>query len=99
MMCSSSAWRAVLGEYNLGADDRTEQYRGISSIHIHPKWNANSISSGYDIALLRLSSEASLNNYVQLGPLPPVEQILPHNHYCYIIGWGRTSSESHLATR
>lgn len=52
----------------------------------------------YDIALLHLSSEASLNRYVQLGPLPPVEQILPHDNLCYIIGWGLTSSESHLVT-
>ena len=47
----------------------------------------------YDIALLRLSSEATLNSYVQLGSLPPSGQILPHNNPCYITGWGRTSSE------
>lgn len=47
----------------------------------------------YDIALLRLSSEATLNSYVQLGYLPPSGQILPHNNLCYVTGWGRTSSE------
>ncbi len=47
----------------------------------------------YDIALLRLASDASLNSYVQLGSLPSSGQILPHNNVCYITGWGRTASE------
>lgn len=50
----------------------------------------------YDIALLRLSSDATLNNYVQLGALPPANQVLPHNNPCYISGWGRTQSEFHV---
>lgn len=53
----------------------------------------------YDIALLRLSSDATLNNYVQLGVLPPANQVLPHNNPCYISGWGRTQSESHVLPR
>lgn len=53
----------------------------------------------YDIALLRLSSDASLNNYVQLGALPPSGQVLPHNNPCYITGWGRTQSESYILIR
>lgn len=48
----------------------------------------------YDVALLRLSTQANLNSYVQLGSLPPSGQLLPHNNLCYITGWGRTSSES-----
>lgn len=47
----------------------------------------------FDIALLRLSSEVTLNSYVQLASLPPSGQILPNNNPCYITGWGRTSSE------
>lgn len=46
-----------------------------------------------DIALLKLASEATLNTYVQLASLPPSGQILPHNNFCYITGWGRTSSK------
>lgn len=46
-----------------------------------------------DIALLKLASDATLNNYVQLGSLPPSGQILPNNNPCYITGWGRTASE------
>lgn len=47
----------------------------------------------FDVALLKLSSDATLNSYVQLGSLPPAGQILPHNNLCYITGWGRTSSK------
>ncbi len=50
----------------------------------------------YDIALLSLSSEATLNNYVQLGTVPPSGQILPHNNPCYLSGWGRVQSESDI---
>lgn len=48
----------------------------------------------YDIALLRLSTEATLNAHVQLGTLPPAGQVLSHDSPCYITGWGRTQSES-----
>ncbi len=47
----------------------------------------------YDVALMRLSSSASLNSYVQLASLPPSGQVLPHNNPCYITGWGLTSSQ------
>lgn len=57
-------------------------------------WGHVGLTLRWDIALLRLSSDASLNNYVQLGALPPSGQVLPHNNPCYITGWGRTQSES-----
>lgn len=55
--------------------------------------DACSLFSRYDIALLRLSSEATLNSYVKLATLPPSGQVLPHNNVCYITGWGRTQSQ------
>ncbi|WP_257619486.1 trypsin-like serine protease, partial [Neisseria meningitidis] len=83
-------WRVVLGDHNINAQEGTEQYMSVYSVYIHPYWNSNNVAAGYDIALLRLASDATLNNYVQLGSLPPSGQILPHNHVCYISGWGRT---------
>ncbi|XP_043089585.1 elastase-1-like, partial [Puntigrus tetrazona] len=53
----------------------------------------------YDIALLRLSSSASLNSYVQLAALPPSGQVLPHNNPCYITGWGRTQTGGSLSAQ
>ncbi|XP_028261199.1 elastase-1-like isoform X2 [Parambassis ranga] len=51
----------------------------------------------YDIALLRLSSDVTLNNYVQLATLPPSGQILPNNNPCYITGWGLTQTGGQLS--
>lgn len=49
--------------------------------------------ASYDIALIRLSSYATLNSYVQLAVLPREGSILSNNYPCYITGWGLTRSE------
>ncbi|XP_034143473.1 elastase-1-like [Esox lucius] len=79
----------VLGEYNLNSIEGTEQLITVSRIIIHPLWNKN-LASGNDIALLQLSTPATLNSAVQLAALPPSGQILPNNYACYISGWGST---------
>lgn len=56
-------------------------------------WGPVCLTLSWDIALLRLSTDATLNNYVQLASLPPSGQVLPHDNPCYITGWGRTQSE------
>ncbi|MBW3923216.1 trypsin-like serine protease, partial [Neisseria meningitidis] len=63
----SMTWRVVLGDHNINAQEGTEQYMSVYSVYIHPYWNSNNVAAGYDIALLRLASDATLNNYVQLG--------------------------------
>ncbi|XP_040889558.1 elastase-1-like [Toxotes jaculatrix] len=96
---SSSASRVVLGDLVLHSSHGTEQYRSITSVYIHPEWNNNSISSGNDIALLRLSSDVSLTSYVKLASLPPFGEILPHNNPCYITGYGRISTGGSMSAR
>ncbi|XP_012993513.1 elastase-1 isoform X2 [Esox lucius] len=51
----------------------------------------------FDIALIKLSTPATLNSAVQLAVLPPSGQILPNNNPCYITGWGRTSTGGSLS--
>ncbi|XP_038163124.1 elastase-1-like [Cyprinodon tularosa] len=85
-------WRAVLGEHDLGVSSDTEQIIPVFSIYIHPEWSSL-VSKGNDIALVKLSSEVTLNSYVQLASLPSPGQILPHNNPCYMTGWGRTYVE------
>ncbi|XP_031423917.1 elastase-1 [Clupea harengus] len=96
---SQRTWRVVVGEHNLNSNEGREQYLSVSRVYVHPNWNSNSVANGYDIALLRLSSEANLNNYVQLANLPPSGQVLNHNHPCYISGWGRTSTGGNLSAQ
>ncbi|XP_046882386.1 chymotrypsin-like elastase family member 1.3 isoform X2 [Hypomesus transpacificus] len=94
---SSRTWRVVLGDHNIYSSEGSEQIMSVSRVVIHPNWNANYLSSGWDIALLRLSSDATLNSKVQLASLPPSGQILPHNNPCYITGWGRTQTGGQLS--
>ncbi|KAK7916172.1 hypothetical protein WMY93_011933 [Mugilogobius chulae] len=70
----SRTWRVVLGEHNINSHEGREQYMSVSRVYLHPNWNSNNVAGGYDIALLRLSTEATLNNYVQLGVLPPLDR-------------------------
>ncbi|XP_010791324.1 elastase-1-like [Notothenia coriiceps] len=96
---SSRNWRVVLGDHNINSHEGSEQYMSVSRVHIHPNWNSNNVAGGWDIALLRLSTEASLNNKVQLGALPPSGQVLPNNNRCYISGWGRTATGGQLSAQ
>ncbi|XP_026550078.1 proproteinase E-like, partial [Notechis scutatus] len=45
-------------------------------------------SSRDDIALIKLSRPAVLNDKVQLACLPPRGEVLPNHHPCYVSGWG-----------
>ncbi|XP_028301664.1 elastase-1-like [Gouania willdenowi] len=94
---SSRTWRVILGEHDLNTNSGREQIMSVSKVHIHPRWSSSSVAAGSDIALLKLSSMATLNSYVALGSLPPSGQILPHNNNCYITGWGRTSTGGSLS--
>ncbi|NP_001020358.1 chymotrypsin-like elastase family member 1.4 precursor [Danio rerio] len=85
-------WRVILGDHDITKHEGHEQSLTVSRVYIHPNWNTDSVSSGYDIALLQLSTDATLNSYVQLATLPPAGQVLPHNNECYITGWGRTQT-------
>ncbi|XP_049675522.1 chymotrypsin-like elastase family member 1 isoform X3 [Accipiter gentilis] len=95
---SNRNFRVVAGDHNLYRSDGSEQVFSLSKIIIHPYWNRNNVAGGYDIALLRLSSYATLNSYVQLAVLPPEGSILPNNYPCYITGWGLTRSECRWVT-
>ncbi|CAI5686819.1 elastase-1 [Oreochromis niloticus] len=90
-------FRVILGEHDLNSNSGREQIIAVSAIYVHPQWDANKLSQGNDIALLRLASDANLNTYVQLGSLPPSGQILPNNNPCYITGWGRTATGGSLS--
>ncbi|MCB0116856.1 MAG: trypsin-like serine protease, partial [Caldilineaceae bacterium] len=62
-----SQMRVVLGEYLRNTNDQTEQFPQVSQVIRHPNYNSSSLD--YDIALLRLSSPATLNAYVDTIPL------------------------------
>ncbi|XP_048038412.1 elastase-1-like isoform X1 [Megalobrama amblycephala] len=96
---TSRTWRIVLGDHDIYNHEGREQYMSVSQVIIHPNWNRNNVAAGYDIALMRLSSDATLNSYVKLATLPPSGQVLPHNNVCYITGWGRTQTGGSLSAK
>ncbi|CAN0005160.1 unnamed protein product [Bubo scandiacus] len=91
-------FRVVAGEHNLNRNDGSEQVFSVSKIIINPSWNSNNAAGGYDIALLRLASYATLNSYVQLAVLPQQGSILPNDYPCYITGWGLTRTNGQLSS-
>ncbi|KAK5877827.1 hypothetical protein CesoFtcFv8_025299 [Champsocephalus esox] len=82
-----SAYRVVVGEYNLYEYDGSEQFSRVDMIVVHPDWNED-LAKGNDIALLRLANPVYDNGYVAVAELPYPEQTLPHGFTCYITGWG-----------
>ncbi|XP_056614657.1 elastase-1-like [Triplophysa dalaica] len=90
-------WRVVLGDHILSTNEGREQYKSVSQVYVYPKWNRNDPSAGYDIALLHLSADVTLNSYVKLASLPPSWQIMRKNNPCYITGWGKPSNDDDLS--
>ncbi|KAL0977930.1 hypothetical protein UPYG_G00163410 [Umbra pygmaea] len=93
----SNTYRVVLGAHNLNTAEGTEQIMNVRQIFIHPQWNSRNVGEGFDIALIELSTEATLNSAVQLAALPPSGQILPNKSRCIVTGWGRTSTNGPLS--
>ncbi|KAL8198219.1 UNVERIFIED_CONTAM: Chymotrypsin-like elastase member 3B [Gekko kuhli] len=90
----SRRYKVVLGEYDRSKAEGSEQHIPVNSgdIFMHPGWNNNCVTCGADIALLKLSRDAVLNDEVQLGCLPPQGELLPNDYPCFISGWGDLSS-------
>nr|XP_020637753.1 proproteinase E-like [Pogona vitticeps] len=87
----SREYRVGLGEYDRSREDGFEQFIPINAddIFVHPRWFSICAACGNDIALLKLSRSAKMNDRVQPACLPPAGEILPNEYPCYITGWGR----------
>ncbi|KAM6980364.1 elastase-1-like [Aplochiton taeniatus] len=92
-----NTWRVAIGDHNLGCNEGKEQFIAVTRAYVHPGWVPGNPVVGNDIALLRLASDAVLNNDVQLAVLPPAGQILPNNNPCNITGWGLTQTGGQIS--
>ncbi|KAL8198218.1 UNVERIFIED_CONTAM: Chymotrypsin-like elastase member 3B [Gekko kuhli] len=90
----SRSYEVVLGEHDMDQEEGSEQRIPVNAddIIVHPGWLSFCVACGNDIALLKLSRSAELNDKVKLACLPPVGEILPNDYPCYISGWGRLST-------
>ncbi|KAG1947638.1 trypsin-1 [Pimephales promelas] len=66
--CYKSRVQVRLGEHNIDITEGTEQFIDSDKVIRHPSYNSNTLDN--DIMLIKLSSAASLNSYVQTVALP-----------------------------
>ncbi|KAM3619297.1 uncharacterized protein V6R79_005753 [Siganus canaliculatus] len=95
----SRTYQVVLGEYDLTQDESTEQVISVEKIIVHPQWDNACLSCGNDIALIKLSRPAVLNDKVEAACVPPSGEVAPHNDPCYISGWGRLYTGGPIASK
>ncbi|XP_022329689.2 elastase-1-like [Crassostrea virginica] len=92
-----SKYRLLMGEHDFNTNGGTEQTVTISSILMHPQYSESSGGFPNDIAILRLSSSASLDAYVKVAALPTSTSTSFYNgRNCYITGWGRLSGGGNI---
>ncbi|KAM4636457.1 trypsin isoform 6-T6 [Discoglossus pictus] len=77
-----------LGEHNIFSNEGTEQFINSAKVIRHKSYNSRTLDN--DIMLIKLSSAASLNAYVQAVALP--SGCAAAGTSCLISGWGNTLS-------
>ncbi|XP_030639319.1 trypsin-2-like [Chanos chanos] len=86
--CYKSRIEVRLGEHHIQLNDGTEQFIDSSRVIRHPDYNSRTIDN--DIMLIKLSTPATLNSYVQPVALP--SSCAPAGTRCTVSGWGNTMS-------
>ncbi|XP_042312562.1 LOW QUALITY PROTEIN: mannan-binding lectin serine protease 1 [Sceloporus undulatus] len=84
-MISPSSFTIILGKHRTQRKDDTEQHFQAQTIFIHPSYNPATFE--YDIALVEMAEEATLNNYVM--PICFPDSILPKDSMVIVSGWGK----------
>ncbi|XP_017193761.2 chymotrypsin-like elastase family member 2A [Oryctolagus cuniculus] len=94
---SSRTYRVVLGRHSLSTQESGSVAVSVSKLVVHENWNANKLSNGNDIALIKLASPVTLTSKIQTACLPPAGTILANNYPCYVTGWGRLQTNGATA--
>ncbi|XP_033965708.1 granzyme B-like [Pseudochaenichthys georgianus] len=79
---------AVLGAHNIKKKEKSQQRIEVAKRHPHPKFKKD--GHQYDIMLLELKNNATLNTDVNIIGLPKSDEDLPARVKCEVAGWGRT---------
>ncbi|XP_068179784.1 transmembrane protease serine 9-like [Antennarius striatus] len=88
--CYKSRVEVRLGEHNLRQSEDSEQYIKSSRVIRHPEYSSYNIDN--DIMLIKLSTPATLNEFVQPVALPTA--CAPAGTMCKVSGWGNTMSST-----
>ncbi|RXN10210.1 trypsin-2-like protein [Labeo rohita] len=88
--CYMSRIEVRLGEHNIVINEGSEQFIYSDKVIRHPNYSSWDLDS--DIMLIKLSTPATLNQYVQPVALP--SGCAPAGTKCSVTGWGNTMSSS-----
>ncbi|XP_073728830.1 uncharacterized protein [Misgurnus anguillicaudatus] len=88
--CYQSRIEVRLGEHHIGINENTEQFISSERVIRHPQYDSWMLDS--DIMLIKLSTPANLNSYVQPVALP--SSCAPAGTKCLVSGWGNTMSST-----
>ncbi|XP_023018674.2 brachyurin [Leptinotarsa decemlineata] len=79
----------VLGAHNLSVREPTRQYYKTTNYKMHPWWNATTLQ--YDIALIKLRQNATLNSFVGIVSLAKGSDTFD-GRIGITLGWGQTET-------
>ncbi|CAI9598469.1 unnamed protein product, partial [Staurois parvus] len=85
-----SSHRVVLGEHDLFSNDEPIQVKSIGRFFSHPQYNTQTDVN--DIALIKLSSPATLNDRVSAVCLAASSDVFSGGERCVTSGWGYTNA-------
>uniref|UniRef100_A0A3Q3VZY8 trypsin n=1 Tax=Mola mola TaxID=94237 RepID=A0A3Q3VZY8_MOLML len=77
----------VLGAHNISKKEKSQQRIQVAKYIPHPKFEGHH----YDIMLLKLKNNATLNKYVRTIGLSKKEGKIPAHVNCAVAGWGKTA--------
>ncbi|XP_070771363.1 granzyme B-like isoform X2 [Enoplosus armatus] len=80
----------VLGAHDIFKEEKSQQLIEVAKYHPHPEYTGK---YNYDIMLLKLKNNATLNKYVKPIALPKKDGKVPANINCTVAGWGITGTD------
>lgn len=83
---STTRWKVVLGSHHLLSSDPNQIQSSVAKIIVHENYDEDLTTN--DIALIKLSSPVTLNNYVNIACLP--SRVVSDSATCYSTGFGDT---------
>ena len=75
----------LVGEHDRAKEEETRQYFDVSQLYMYKRYQTDS-GYGHDIALIRLSRPAILNQAVGLVCLPKQNERVTIDKLCYLTG-------------
>ncbi|XP_072229019.1 chymotrypsin-like protease CTRL-1 [Leuresthes tenuis] len=91
---SLSEWTLYLGRETQAGPNNQEVSRGVSQVIVHPDYNNTLFNN--DIALMKLSSPVTFNNYIRPVCLASSASKIFNSTSCWATGWGKLRNNESL---